>query len=973
MWFKSKQKPKPKPKAIMDLEKRIGKTIKEIPFWEIKYGTNGYALNERGEVTGMHLNEFHISDLSFLKVFPCLTHLHLGSNQIEDISSLAHLNALIELNLERNYLTDISPLSELTALKTLDLNFTQITDISPLARLTDLIELNLASNQITDLSPLAGLTSLKKLVLYNNKITDISPLARLTALTNLDLSLNQLTDISPLAPLTALIILNLNSNQITDLSPLTRLTALIILNLNSNQIADISPLARLTALIILNLDSNQITDISPLAPLTALDKLSLGGNQITDISPLARLKQLNRLDLINNNIRQLPEALLDTRLEIKWDYDERGGLFLADNPLETPPIEVVKQGKWAVRNFFKELKDKESVRLLQCKLLIVGNGEVGKTTLMKKLIDNAFDIQSIQEKSTHGINIQPWPLAVPFNDPDPGKTEARETVNLVFWDFGGQDIYHATHQFFLTKRSLYLFVWEPRREEETRSFDYWLNVIKLLSQDSRVIVVMNKGDLRTKHIDEAGFKAKFPNIQAFYKISCLTGQGIRELTEEIRSNLSQMDHLRDQLPRVWVQIRDRLKKEKEKNNKNYIPQEEYFSICAEYGLNEERALFLSGYLHDLGVILHYQNDPLLQHTVILNPEWATEAVYKLIDTREIIENRGSFYFNDLKRHWDAKKYPHAKHPELVRLMEKFELCFNFTGTDLHFVPELQKSPAGDLDFTHYNSPGTLRFEYHYDFMPEGIVSRFMARMFYLILEKKRFWKNRVELKFEDSTALVAGEPLNRRVTIAITGKYQRDLLSIIRSHFDAIHSTLNMEKNRHYHEMIPCTCPKCLESQTPNFYRYEKLKEALETNVIKVQCFESFKEVSVEEMLDRVSPRQPKPGLTESLITSLSQLQGISSTIRPDEDSRNGFIALLLSKDGHIVKDQTRWGRSASGKSAGEIDIKIEGRDGRTTGIIEAFSLDCLDKNVIDRHLNKIFNYDAGGLSTNFILVYAEA
>ena len=29
---------------------------------------------------------------------------------------------------------------------------------------------------------------------------------------------------------------------------------------------------------------------------------------------------------------------------------------------------------------------------------------------------------------------------------------------LNVWDFGGQEIYHATHQFFLTHRSLYLLL-----------------------------------------------------------------------------------------------------------------------------------------------------------------------------------------------------------------------------------------------------------------------------------------------------------------------------------------------------------------------------------------------------------------------------------------------------------------------------------------------------------------------------------
>ncbi len=301
------------------------------------------------------------------------------------------------------------------------------------------------------------------------------------------------------------------------------------LNLYKANITGISFLKDFHHLTHLDLSYNQIADLSPISPLTALTKLSLSGNQIADLSPLIGLKNLQRLTLYNNKITQLPEELVELGREIKWEEDWSNGIILENNPLETPPIEIVKQGTQAVRNYFKELK-KESVQLLHAKLLIVGNGEVGKTTLMKKLKDNQFKVKLGEEPSTHGINIVPWELSCRFNQNN------AETVKINFWDFGGQDIYHATHQFFLTKRSLYLFVWEARKEEESRSFDYWLNIIKLLSANSPVIVVMNKYDLRSKLIDEASFKEKFTNIVSFLQVSCVTGKGIPELTEQIRSS-----------------------------------------------------------------------------------------------------------------------------------------------------------------------------------------------------------------------------------------------------------------------------------------------------------------------------------------------------------------------------------------------------------------------------------------------------
>lgn len=245
-------------------------------------------------------------------------------------------------------------------------------------------------------------------------ITDLSPLSSLTALTDLNLRFNKVTDLSPLASLTALEKLYLHRNQITDLSPLASLNALERLSLNDNQIIYLSPLASLTALTSLRLSYNQITDLSPLLPLLAL-------------------KKLKWLHLDNNKITHLPPGIINNCLPIKWEYDVfSSGIFLTGNPLESPPIEIVKRGPDAVIAYFQQLKA-ASVHLLQCKILIVGNGEVGKTTLMKKLKDPSFQVELGKEETTHGINISPWELNCRFDN------ENTETVKISFWDFGGQD------------------------------------------------------------------------------------------------------------------------------------------------------------------------------------------------------------------------------------------------------------------------------------------------------------------------------------------------------------------------------------------------------------------------------------------------------------------------------------------------------------------------------------------------------
>ncbi len=83
----------------------------------------------------------------------------------------------------------------------------------------------------------------------------------------------------------------------------------------------------------------------------------------------------------------------------------------------------------------------------------MGDGTAGKTSLVKQMRGRNFDKS---ESQTHGINIDSWEV---YQD------DTKIKVRL--WDFGGQEIMHATHQFFLSKRSLYILVLDGRKDEKT--------------------------------------------------------------------------------------------------------------------------------------------------------------------------------------------------------------------------------------------------------------------------------------------------------------------------------------------------------------------------------------------------------------------------------------------------------------------------------------------------------------------------
>lgn len=131
---------------------------------------------------------------------------------------------------------------------------------------------------------------------------------------------------------------------------------------------------------------------------------------------------------------------------------------------------------------------------------------------------------------------------------------------------------------------------------------------------------------------------------------------------------------------------------------------------------------------------------------------------------------------------------------------------------------------------------------------------------------------------------------------------------------------------------------------------------------------------SVETLIQNFNNSEiTEPNLLKELIHACIELQGRSKQLAQDENSRNNFIAHELNHKGFIAKDQPNWGTSASGKSAGEIDIKIENKKGETITICEGFILSSCDTTVIDKHIIKIFNYDQTGYENNYFLIYSEA
>ena len=145
----------------------------------------------------------------------------------------------------------------------------------------------------------------------------------------------------------------------------------------------------------------------------------MSANPVTDLSPLRHL--LGK--------------------DIPFSLETSGsGVLLKNCPLSSPPVEIVQQGNEAIAAWFAA----EKKELNEIKVLLVGEAKAGKTSLLRRLKYDAFNLEEVQ---TDGIIIEEFDFE---NLPTFKQQKKLHGTKAYFWDFGGQEIMSSTHQFFMT-------------------------------------------------------------------------------------------------------------------------------------------------------------------------------------------------------------------------------------------------------------------------------------------------------------------------------------------------------------------------------------------------------------------------------------------------------------------------------------------------------------------------------------------
>ena len=306
-------------------------------------------------------------------------------------------------------------------------------------------------------------------------------------------------------------------------------------------------------------------------------------------------------------------------------------------------------------------------------------------------------------------------------------------------------------------------------------------------------------------------------------------------------------------------------------NEDFISCEKYKKMCELKGITEKSAQnTLADYLDSLGVISYF-NEFYLDNTRILNPKWATQGVYKIINSKQLKESKGVLKLNTLNEILKKEKdtdynYPKEQYSYIINLMKKFELCYNIDEETI-LIPNLldkQEPLDSDIDFDFKNS---LNFIIDYDFLTNSVMPRFSVKMHKDI---KMQWRTGIVLgdKNYNCSALIKADKNAKKIYIYVNGEQKQDYFSVILYLFREINTSFEKVKIK---ELVP------MMDNSEITVSYEHLIRLNKNGIEKYMPDGSDNEYNVNDLLGNIYQKKNEEQqiqTSEQILTKLEKLEG---------------------------------------------------------------------------------------------------
>ncbi len=621
------------------------------------------------------------------------------------------------------------------------------------------------------------------------------------------------------------------------------LKKLRILSFDTNQVVDISCLQGLSNLTKLYFWNNQVVDIACLQGLSNLTELDFGGNKVVDIASLQGLSKLTELDFRNNQVVGIACLQELSKLKYLWFANNPAYAQLPQNLQKDFFYEKkIKELQQYLKDTFIRKKKEQPQYFREAKVVLVGEGKVGKTSLLHLLLYN----KKIESNRTEKIDIHTNKDLFTYQ---------QEKLTTYFWDFGGQEIMHATHKFFMTDKTVYVLV-VSGREDNTDNLDKWLELLQSSVGNSPIILAVNQlDDEKDKHrLPYHSLKDQYPQIVGLVETSWLTGRGIAELQKQIQEALQTLPHFTEPFARKYFAVKEKL----QATNKDYIHYTTYEGICQTIAteqstdFNETSQSILADLLNSLGIMLNFRSKhESLQELCIFNPEWIINGVYQIINSEAVQRTQGSISENEINKLLGNIGYKlQAERDFIIRMMQHFKLAYRkvLVNHELQYlIPSIFPPDKPQPMQTYWQTkPAGLHFRFQYQVWRNDYVAYFLVFQHDKIKENF-FWKNGAVLQYQHHEVQIEAKRYTKTIEIQVVGDTdKRYALWQVREALEQVHD-LFVKENLKITEWIVRQ-----ENGKEDVFEVQELKDLLEMGDTQITSTKLKKRFQITELLEGV-------------------------------------------------------------------------------------------------------------------------
>ncbi len=634
-----------------------------------------------------------------------------------------------------------------------------------------------------------------------------------------------------------------------------------------------------------------------LGEFPALQNLHLYKSKLIDLQIANETPELKVLDLERCGLERLPMNAVSSAKGLETFYLDGNELTGQDVPLSIVKLGKRENSAFSVLEYLRdsETPDKEGGYIYRSRMILIGDGNAGKTTLRENLKNPGTG--PIERQQTLALEVDQYTLKEYELPEEYGGGMIDYEFSI--WDFGGQGKYRELQQLFCSPKSLYLYVESSVPDDEQheteivdkyRFAQFWLQMAEEHGSsgaaESPVIYVSSKKDLKakwpfddaqmlSKHKERLQVLMQFPKLGEPVETACLkndnTGVHLKNLTDRIHKILPRINADAFKVKyKPWLSdLIQHIQSEKQKQR--FFETAAFLTWASEkVGVSKEEVeekLFTLDYL---GAIIHLkgrerhqaldrkaffskqefvasmeirETSKGLPDLVLLDPEWAKDAPLALME--HAVEGcDGKFSKADLSLIW-KEKYPNAKdHDYLISFLEHFYMCHTLgSGARKRFIIPftLYDQPAEDTPDLLEEEPRYtvhLRFK---EFFPAGIVNKLIVALFDLLPSDEHYSKDRALFEIANEAQARLEEVWGKNyVKVDLFGPRSPELLARIKDAVVASNESLRiargLKRSTQFEVVVPVsnTEEKILQDyvRTVNGgWKYNALARALDIEV----------------------------------------------------------------------------------------------------------------------------------------------